>query len=113
MEEYLPPERRKQWQDAPIVELSFFLGGKKKTYVGYEAGVIERATVAALRCPSSSTGGPEDEATKKAAREEEAALARLQVHAFNLGLGAQIRRGDRVLKQEKRSVGLLDWPRLW
>jgi hypothetical protein len=71
MEEYLPPERRKQWQDAPIVEVSFFLDGKKKTYVGYEAGIIERATVAAIRS---------DEAV-----EEEAALAHYQVHAFNLG----------------------------
>jgi hypothetical protein len=71
MEEYLEPHLRKQWQDRPVVEVSFFLDGEKKTYSRYEVGLLERATVAAL-C-----------STKNA--DEEATLAHYQVNAFNLG----------------------------
>jgi hypothetical protein len=77
MEQYVPPEQRKQWRDAPVASVSFPVNDRKKTFVSYEAGIIANASVAVLHGsgfrPPNHPGNDED------------ALTYLQEHAFNLG----------------------------
>jgi hypothetical protein len=48
MEKFISPDQREQCQPAAAT-VSFFVDGEKKTYSGYEVGIIERATVSAIQ----------------------------------------------------------------